>query len=445
MEPYHSPKINYSRAFIVAGLLLLSLALVFGLAAALEYVVPGIWRDFFSFEKLRPLHVSSAVFWILSAAMGSVITYLSHENNGSQRRVQLLKWQFWIFTGSFFSILVSYGFGIFGGREYWEFHPLFALPIVIGWLLFIVYFISNLSTLRKQPVYVWMWFTGCLFFLFTYLESNLWLIPQVRDHLIKDMTIQWKSYGSLVGSWNLLIYGCSIYLMDRIAGNKKYSTSNLAFAIYFLGLFNLMFNWGHHVYTLPTQPYVKYIGYFVSMTELLLLGRMIYLWRSTLSDAQKKFHILSFKFLIASEAWVFLTLTLAIAMSIPAFNIYMHGTHIVVAHTMGATIGINTMLLLAFATDIIPWGSKQQPVQLITRGYWIANISLLFFWIALLGAGIAKAYWQFNTPEVAYGEMIKSLHPYFLVFFIAGCFLAFGLLLVILPLIQRGLRSLRDS
>lgn len=437
MEPSHNNK--HIKFFISTGLVFLLSALLFGLAGALEYVVPGFWRDIFSFEKIRPLHVSSAVFWILITAIGSVLYFLKEHNNQHLKQQKLIKWAFYIFAFSFVGILVSYCFGIFGGREYWEFHPLFSIPITMGWILFIIVFLSNLKTLKKQPVYVWMWFTGVLFFLFTYLESNLWLIPEIRNHLIKDMTIQWKSYGSMVGSWNMLIYGSSIYLMDKIAGNKKYSFSNIAFWLYFLGLFNLMFNWGHHIYTLPTQPYVKHIAYVVSMTELFIFGRMIYMWKSSVNDARKHFHIGSYRFLIAADVWVFLTLGLAILMSIPALNIYMHGTHVVVAHTMGATIGINSMLLLAFAYDI--FGNETTKQKIEKYGFWLINGSLVVFWTALTIAGFTKSYWQFNSPEIAYGEMITQLKPWFYVFFVSGCCLVAGFFMIIIPLLKRRLNG----
>ncbi len=438
MAQYPKNKVNYPVAFIIAALILLSGALTFGLLAAMQYIVPGFGRNTFSFEKLRPLHVSSAVFWIILAAMGSVLSFLQQHNGKPLKNTNLIKWQFYIFVISFSAILVSYCYGIFGGREYWEFHPLFSLPITIGWILFIINFLSNLKGIKGQPVYIWMWFTGVLFFLFTYLESNLWLLPAIRDGLIKDMTVQWKSYGSMVGSWNLLIYGSSIYLMDHIAGNKKYSYSNLAFALYFLGLFNLMFNWGHHVYTLPTAPYVKHIGYLVSMTELLLFGRIIYLWRSSVTTAQKFFFLRPYRFLVAADVWVFLTLGLAILMSIPALNIYMHGTHVIVAHTMGATIGINSMLLMAFAYSIAgnTCMALDRHRKLIDSGFWTMNISLFFFWLALLIAGFMKSYWQFNEPLVPFSTMMESLKPWFYLFFISGCGLVTGFGLVIYPVLK---------
>lgn len=419
-----------SHLFILTGLFLLFATLTFGVIGALQYVFPGLYRNAFSFEKIRPLHVSSAVFWILMTAIGSVLFYLSKVRNGLWS-IKLPKWQWVLFTSAVMVILITYTMGIFGGREYWEFHPYLALPIILAWILFLINVIKTIKNFRKQPVYIWMWLTGTVFFLFTYLESYLWLIPYFRSNIVHDMTIQWKSYGSMVGCWNMLIYGCSIYLMDKISGSDKYSYSSISFALYFLGLFNLMFNWGHHIYTLPAPKYIQYVSYGVSMTELLLLGRIIYFWKSSVNTARKHYHILSYRFLLAADLWIFLTLILAIAMSIPAINIYTHGTHITVAHTMGATIGINTFLLLALVCNIFnihkPITEKQ-----VTTGLYITLIALPIFWISLIIAGVLKSNWQMHhTNEIPFSAMMQSLHPFFVVFLISGILLTVGFYIII--------------
>lgn len=434
MEQFRSKTTNY---FFILALCLLSFGLIFGLAGALEYVFPGLSKHYVSFEKIRPLHVSSMVFWILTAAMGAVLTFLQEHTGKGIRYPKLLKIQLFIFVITTASILISYFFGIFGGREYWEFHPGFSIPIWIGWVLFLINIFGSIESFKKQPVYVWMWLTGVVFFLFTYTESNLWLFAWFRNEIVHDMTIQWKSYGSLVGAWNMLVYGSSIYLMDKIAGNKKYSYSNIAFWLYFLGLFNGMFNWGHHIYTLPTFPYVKHIAYAVSMTELILFARIIWLWRDSISSIQKNYHILSYKFIMAADIWIFITLGLAICMSVPALNIYMHGTHVVVGHTMGATIGINSMLLMSFVFDRI---SKQKAVEQnmksINIGYWIIQISLPIFFLSLVIAGFVKGYWQLSEDRGPYLGMIYSLKPYFIVFAVSGTTMIIGFLMVIFPALK---------
>lgn len=441
MVPLNNKPLTTSKLFLVAGLLLLAVGILFGLVGALQYIIPGLFKKYLSFERIRPLHVSSVVFWIIFGAMGGVLTYLQEHTGKKLYSALLLKIQFTIFCLSILAILVSYSFGVFGGREYWEFHPLLALPIAIGWVLFLVNFLKSMGSFRKQPVYVWMWLTGVIFFLFTFAESYLWVFPYFRNNVVNDMTIQWKSYGSMVGSWNMLIYGSSIFLMDKISNTKTYGHSTIAFVLYFTGLFNLMFNWGHHIYTLPTHAYVKHISYAVSMTELFILGRIIYLWRASLSTAKKHFYSFSYRFLAAADVWIFLTLLLAIFMSVPAINVYTHGTHITVAHTMGATIGINSFLLLAFGFDILNDTCRTfEPYKkMFTTGYWLTNISLFTFWISLIIAGVIKAQWQMSISQVPFSSMMQQLKPFFIGFFISGCFLVTGFIMIIYPLLKNQL------
>lgn len=440
-EPLNNKELNTSKLFMLAGLILLAAGMLFGLAGALQYLAPDFLKQYLSFEKIRPLHVSSVVFWIIFGTMGGTFTYLQQHTGKKIYSVLLAKIQLIIFIITIVSILISYCFGIFGGREYWEFPPVLALPIVIGWILFLINFIKSVGSFKNQPVYVWMWLTGILFFLFTFLESYLWIFPYFRNNVINDMTVQWKSYGSMVGSWNMLIYGCSIYLMEKISGNKTYSRSGIAFTLYFTGLFNLMFNWGHHIYTLPTYHFIQYISYAVSMTELFIFGRIILLWRSSLSAALKHAHHIAYRFLIAADVWIFLTLLLAIIMSVPAINVYTHGTHFTVAHTMGATIGINSFLMLAIAFDIlhdtcIPFSRYETWLR---RGNWIANISLFIFWCSLIIAGILRAKWQMSPVRIPFSSMMMQLSPFFIVFFVSGIAMMIGFLYILYPLVKNQL------
>ena len=438
MAPLNNNRLTTSKLFIIAGLLLMAAGMLFGLTGALQYLVPGFLKQYLSFEIIRPLHVSSVIFWIIFAAMGAVLTYLQQYTGKKIFSPVLVKIQFCIFIFSVPVILISYVAGVFGGREYWEFHPVLAIPIAAGWILFIINFIKSTGSFSKQPVYVWMWITGLVFFLFTFIESYLWIFPYFRNHVVNDMTVQWKSYGSMVGSWNMLIYGSSIFLMEKISGNKKYSHAPIAFVLYFTGLFNLMFNWGHHIYTLPTYPFVKHIGYAVSMTELFILGRIIWQWKSSVSTARKHFHHTAYRFIMAADIWIFLTLALAIAMSIPTINVYTHGTHITVAHAMGATIGINSFLLLAIAFDILQdtCVPLSRNIKWLNRGYFTANISLFLFWVSLIVAGILKAKWQMSDAKVPFSTMMIQLRPYFTIFFIAGSAMTTGFMLILYPLLK---------
>lgn len=434
------------KLFIILGLMLLVIGLVFGIAGGIQYIVPGWMKAYLSFEKVRPLHVSSMVFWIIAGVCGGAMTYMAQHSKRPFSESGL-RIQFLLFLSAVVFILGSYISGHFGGREYWEFPPVLALLIIASWLVFLINFLRTMRGFRNQPVYVWMWLTGLCFFLFTFLESYLWLLPYFNTHIVNDMTIQWKSYGSMVGSWNMLMYGSSIFLMDKISGNKDSSHSPLAFWLYFIGLFNLMFNWGHHIYTLPTHNYVKHISYAVSMTELILLARIIFNWKRSLTDAKKYLHKTPFLFLVSAELWIFINLTLAIAMSIPGINVYTHGTHVTVAHTMGATIGINTFILLAVACDILTGRCARPALEpnRFKRLLIFTHISLMIFWLALIAVGVLKAHWQMSAEQIPFSSFMVKLRPYFMMFLIAGTALAIGLSGMVLKILQHYWLCRRQS
>jgi len=402
---------------------MLLLGLGFGILAAIIYMHPDFMKHQLGFVSLRPLHVSSTIFWIILGATGCVYNGLKQYIKETRMyKIAIIQWVLWIVA--IIGIVISYFNKDFGGREYWEFNPIWALPIAIAWMLFLVNFYSLVKKIKSWPVYIWMWLTGVLFFLFTFSENYLWLFPYFREHFITDMTIQWKVNGSLVGSWNQILYGTAFFLMDKISNTKNTGTSKFAFAMYFLGLFNLMFNWGHHIYTLPTENYIRYIGYIVSMTEWVFFIKIIYDWRASINTIQKNYHYFPYRFIMAADIWVFLNMGQAILMSIPAINIYTHGTHVTVAHAMGTTIGINTMILLAACFEFF---NKKEQSRNLNYLFWLLQISLLVFWLSLNGAGIQKGIWQLSSHQESYSKMMESIKPYFIAFAFAGL----GLLLTL--------------
>jgi nitric oxide reductase subunit B len=191
-----------------------------------------------------------------------------------------------------------------------------------------------------------------------------------------------------------------------------------------------MFNWGHHTYIVPAAPWIRDVSYFISMTELLILGYIIFQWRKSFSKARKNYHLIPFRFLSFADGWIFLNLALAIIISVPAINKFTHGTHITVAHAMGATIGINTMLLFAsvfFMLHNLNLNALKQKQKTISIGVLITNLSLLLFWISLLGAGITKI----QAGYEGFYSFIQKCQPFFKIFAYSGVFIFVGLAILI--------------
>src|SRR5690606_24665108 len=138
---------------------------------------------------------------------------------------------------------------------------------------------------------------------------------------------------------------------------------------------------------------------------------------------------------------LFFNLTIALFMSIPVINLYMHGTHFITAHAMGTTIGINTMILLAAVFYfLLPEREKHQSKWLKT-GFWGAQVSLFVFLMALMAMGVTKTLWFFDEPQVSFGEMMERNAIWILLFIISGIGILVSFLILTTNLLVKALKN----
>ncbi len=428
-----NPPDKAAKAFLLLALSYLLTGMVLGVAGGFQYLYPSFLKDRLSFQQTRPLHVYLVISWIFTAAQAGIYYYLPRIAKRPLYWAQGVWWHFFMQLTISVFIITCFFLGYFGGREYLEFPPWLGIFIFLSWVPFAVNFFFTLRPVyKKAPVYIWSWSTGILFFFITLSESYLWLFDFFNSNIVRDLTVQWKALGSMVGSWNMLVYGTGMYVMEQTSGNDKPAKSPVAFFFYFLGLTNLMFNWGHHTYIVPAAPWVKTVAYLISMTELLILAHLITQWRKTMSKARKNYHLISYRLLSYADAWILLNLVLAIIISVPAWNYYTHGTHITVAHAMGTTIGINTLILFGSVFYFIQQANPvkaEKSKKLAGTGILVTNIALLIFWISLLGSGIVRLTGKLNNQS--FYAIMKKSQPYFKAFSFSGIFVFTGLVILI--------------
>lgn len=434
--------------FLILALCALLFGVFFGLFASLQYIFPDFLKTYIPFTKMRPFHVTSVISWIILCATGSIYFFITQIEKLNLYSSKLSRIHFIIFFLTGIGIYLSFILGKMEGREYMAYPPFLTIPIVVGWLLFgINYFKTIIKNVSNWPVYYWMWGTGIVFMMYHLLEAQLWLFPYFREHIIKDITIQWKSYGSFVGSFNMLVYGIAIYLMSKIKKDESLSRGKIVFFFYFLGLSNLMFGWAHHTYLIPTLPWIRYVAYGASMTEWILLGYIIYRWKQSLSKRDKQLYPMAYKFLMASDFWIFFNLFFALLISIPTINFFTHGTHITVAHSMGTTIGINTSILFAslfFITTKLNLSSITNQL-LLKRTYLLFNVSLFFFLCSLLVAGIKKSYWMYYTKEIPFSQMQDSLYFIYIAVLIFGVGIFISIIIFSVLLLRKLFKAFNQN
>jgi nitric oxide reductase subunit B len=235
----------------------------------------------------------------------------------------------------------------------------------------------------------------------------------------------------------MLVYGIAIYIMSKIKKDVTKVHGKTMFFFYFLGLTNLMFGWAHHTYIIPTQPWIRYLAYIVSMTEWIVLFHIIYGWKKSLHIKAIQENTMAYKFLMAADFWVFLNIILALLFSIPGINFFTHGTHITVAHSMGTTIGINTSILFASLFFIVSkLKGKKIKFDNLKWVYYFFNGSLLLFFCTLLFAGTKRGNWMYFTKDISFSMLQESLYYTYIAFFVIGLILAATIAILALQLLK---------
>lgn len=337
--------------FIRGGLIAIAVTLAGGILGAL-YSVPSLAPAFQSvgldLRQLRPIHTTFASAWIFLGGIAVVHRWLQDyggEPTSGDRwrlRVQVVAWAL---AGS--GILLTLAVRVGSGREYLGFHPVFSALILIGWLCYAWNFFRVAGRgFFERPLYITMWGVGMLFFVFTFVEQHLYLLPGVFANPLQDLQVQWKATGTLVGAFNLFVYGSIIYIGERISRDPSYGHSKVAYGLFGVGLLNSFTNFAHHTYHLPQDHLVKWISFIVSMMEIAILCRATWdLYGVIRSTEQREFCAARGSF-AASKYWTVFILLSAVLISVPPLNAIIHGTYAVTGHAMGATIGIDTMVLL---------------------------------------------------------------------------------------------------
>ena len=413
--------------FLRGSIVSIGITLVAGLLGALYYIPwisPWMQKMHLNFTALRPIHTTFAVAFIFLGGMAVVHRYFEDEAgpmSQSERirlRIQVISWAI---AGA--GILLSIIAGVFSGREYMGFHPIFSIPILLGWTMFAWNFWSHLGKgIFHRPVHVSMWAVGSIFFMYTFIEQHAWLLPSIMSDPIVDLRIQWKATGTLVGSFNLFVYGSLYYIGCKLSGSQAYAHSRLAYALFAVGLLNSFTNFAHHTYHVPQSSLVKWISFVVSMAEIMLLARVVWDISAMVRNAKPLPACGIRMFLGACKWWTGFILVTAITISIPPINALIHGTRAVMGHAMGAEIGIDAMALFAAFTWLIIEFVNQRGkdcAELTCKKYRTSIIGFnigvagLVGWLTISGIGTGiNRYQGLATPR-----WIEVAGPYIFVIF----------------------------
>jgi len=344
--------------------------LLFGLVAAIQYVMPGFLYGILDFSIARILHINALVVWMVFAMFGSVYWLLPDETGIETVGIKIGKLLFWIFAAAIVVVVLVYLLIQVGpaddttiwfiteGREYIE------APRWADWGIVVVAlgFVANLfltGIKGKQTGIVTVLMADMIAFAGLYLAGMFF-----TDNISIDQYWWWWVIHLWVeATWEVFVGAIAAYgLITMIGAHRKVVEMWLWIEVAMLfgsGILGL----GHHYFWIGTPEYWWEIGALFSALEPLPLVAMfihvLYDWGKTQGAEMNAEHtdedhvksvvnnkpaftwfvLNAFGNFLGAGIWGFFH-------TLPQVNLYTHGTQFTSAHGHLAFFGAYATILV---------------------------------------------------------------------------------------------------
>jgi len=285
-------------------------------------------------ETLQPLHVLGVISFLLTGILAVFATVMRRA--GGRCTVPVM-WSSAVLAVFFVSGIIAILAGHGSGLEYTSWPTaLTVLPLMvlvaIGWDAWRS--IRHLT--RRAPEGAWLLLVGlCL--------TPLGLVERVAGAgsrgATRSLMLEWHALDTVFAGFNTALYGLGILLVAR-PGRARSLRSPMLFGV---ATFAMLSTFGHHHY-ISAQPHsLKLIALAASMLGMVSFIRHVRAFRRERPAGDSGIATPLFR---TGAAWTLFAIGSGVLLAEPHVNLLLHGTHAIVAHSMGAVIGVNVALVL---------------------------------------------------------------------------------------------------
>ena len=379
--------------FFMVAMALFALQIVFGILAAIVFVMPSFMAEFMPFNILRVSHTNLLIVWLLIGFMGCTYYLMPEEAEREIHNPMLAYVQLGIIAFAGAAALVGYQFGIHEGREFLEQPFWVKVLITLSFLMFL--FNTSMTLLRGRKTAINM-----VLMLGLWLAAVFWLFAFYNpDNLAVDKLYWWWVVHLWVeGVWELIMASLLAYLLIKMTGVDREVIEKWLYVIVGLALFSGLLGTGHHYYWIGAPSYWQPIGNIFSSLEVAPFFAMVVFafymfWRGSRNHPNK-----------AAMLWALGCPTIAFfgagvwgfMHTLHWINYYTHGTQLTAAHGHLAFYGAYVMLVLGVITYAMPQIRRVQPYNQVLNmwGFWIVTSAMCFMTFTLTFAGVVQTHLQ---------------------------------------------------
>jgi cytochrome c oxidase cbb3-type subunit 1 len=422
---------------IAAKWFLMSSVSYFAIVAIIALIIAAkfVWPEFlgsiqyFTYGRMRPLHVNGMLFgWLLAADIGLSFYFIPRLCGVKLWSEKLgvataILWNI-IILGAVFALPAGYQKGL----EYADLPTPIAVLVVIAWVMYGVNIFATIFTRKYEQMYVSTWYimATILWTAFVYLTGNFATLFTTG---VNQANLNWMYTHNAVG----LIFtpaglAAAYYFIPRTSNTPLFS-HKLSMVGFWSLAFVYVWTGAHHMIHGPITQWLQTISIVFSIMLLIPVWAVVYNFITTMKGQWHQLsENVSLKFLMSGTIFYLLTCFQGPMHSLRSVNAIVSKTDWIPGHAHMAVMGAFSFFAMAGVYHVIPriFGTKLHSETLANWSFWLFLIGGLGMFTSLWLGGFWQG-WQWSTGTIPFIDTVVALKPVWIVRFFSGILIACGI------------------
>ena len=433
---YKSQRVAYW--FFALSMVLLVLQIVYGFVMAFAHLGYDGLHEIIPFNAATASHKNLLVVWILSGFMGSAYYIIPDEAEQELISVPLVRLQFWSLAIVGVVAVVGFHVGWWEGRKFLEIPRPLDYLVVANVLLFLYILLMTLYKGKKRTTTSLVLSMGLFFAALLYLPGMVWFDNQTTDSFFR----WWVVHLWVEGVWELIMGGILAYLLIKLTGVDREVIEKWLYVIVGLTFISGVLGTGHHYYYIGAPRYWLMIGgIFSALEPLAFLGMALFAVAMYRKGEKRHPNKMALTWTLGTAIVSFVGAgLLGVAHTLPAVNMWTHGTFVTAMHGHLAFWGAYGMLVLGMITYAMPLMTRRKMYTKPGASYafWLSNIGMIGMTTAFATAGVTQVYLE-RKVGMDFIDVQQEMEVHFLILIAAATLFTIGIIMYIINFFKYGM------
>ncbi len=432
---YKSQKVAYW--FFALSMLLITLQIVYGFIMGFAHMGYDGLHEIIPFNVARATHNNLLVVWLLSGFMGAAYYIIPEESQNELVSVKLAYIQLITLALVGVTAVIGFHFNWWEGRKFLEIPRPLDYLVVINVLTFLGIILVTLFKGKKQSTTAMVLTMGLVFAALLYLPGMIWFDSQAMDSFFR----WWVVHLWVEGVWELIMGGILAFLLIKLTGVDREVIEKWLYVIVGLTFLSGILGTGHHYYYIGAPEYWLIIGgIFSALEPLAFLAMALFAIHMYRKGGKKHPNKIAIYWTLGSAIVSFVGAgLLGLAHTLPAVNMYTHGTLVTAMHGHLAFWGAYGMIVFAMITYALPQltGRKLFDNVMGLYAFWLSLIGMVGMTVAFGVAGVAQVYLE-RRMGLEFMVAQKEIEVHFFVLILCATLFTTGVGMFIANFLKHG-------